>query len=250
MAELESLAGKIFAITGASKGMGLRFARALAREGAKLALLARPSPELDAAGRELAGALALPCNVGNPDEVRTAFAAIAERYGQLNGLINNAAACLPHKIEDSTDAEIWTEINTNLAGPLFCTREAIPLLRASGAGDIVNVSSESVHFPMPFLTLYAATKAGLENLSRGLRTELRADGIRVTVLRSGSVAESSIGASWDPERAQTFMASMHESGAMAHVGAAVAPETMAAMLVQMLRLPREAHLDLVELRAI
>jgi meso-butanediol dehydrogenase/(S,S)-butanediol dehydrogenase/diacetyl reductase len=247
MAELESLDGRVYAITGGSRGMGLRFARALSAEGAKVALLARPSAELEAAARELPDALAVPCDVGDSAEVKAAFAAIGRRYGQLNGLINNAAACLLHKIEESTDLEIKTEIDANLAGPIYCIREAVPLLRASGGGDIVNVSSETVRLPYPYLALYGATKAALENLSQSLRLELRPDGIRVTVLRSGQVSGSSLGSTWSPERAQAFMAEIQALG-QAPV-APVAPETMAAMLVQMLRLPREANLDLVELRA-
>ena len=249
MAALESLEGRVYAITGASKGMGLRFARALAGEGAQVVLIARASSQLTEAAREFPDALALACDVARSDDVRAAFRAIGERHGKLDGLINNAGACLIHKIEDSTDAEIQTEIGANLAGPIHCIREAVPLLRAAGGGDIVNVSSESVPAPIPYLSLYAATKAALESLSRGLRIELRPDKIRVTVLRSGHVAESSLGAAWDPERSQAFYAAVVASGMAALTQAAVAPETMAAMLVQMLRLPREAVLDLVELRA-
>ena len=249
MASLEALDGRIFAVTGASRGMGLRFARALAAEGAHVVLLARASEALDQAAGDMPNALALACDVGDPDAVRAAFRAIETRHGRLHGLINNAASCLLHKIEGSTDAEVRGEIDVNLAGPIYCIREAIPLLRAAGGGDIVNVSSESVHLPFPYLSLYAATKAGLETLSRGLRSELKPDGIRVTVLRSGHVAESSLGRTWDPARAQDFRETIIASGHAAFAGGAVAPETMAAMLVQMLRLPREANLDLVEMRA-
>lgn len=244
MAELQSLAGRVYAVTGASKGMGLRFARALAQEGAKVVLLARASDALTAAGGEIPEAMAVPCDIGRPDAVRAAFAAIRERHGRLHGLVNNAAACLLHKAEGSTDEEIRTEIDTNLAGPLFCIREAIPLLKAAGGGDIVNVSSESVHLPFPFLTLYAATKAGLEMLSQGLREELKPDGIRVSILRSGPVLETSLGAGWRPELIEEFTAITQGAGPIA----AVTPETMAAMLVQMLRLPREAIIDIMELR--
>ena len=249
MASLEELEGRVFAVTGASRGMGLRFAKALAAEGAEVILLARASDALNETANTIPGSLALPCDVGDPSAVRSAFAAIKARYGRLHGLINNAASCLLHKIEGSTDAEIHSEIDINLAGPIYCIREAIPLLRAAGGGDIVNVSSESVNLPFPYLSLYAATKAGLEVLSRGLRSELKPDGIRVTVLRSGHVAESTLGQSWDPGRARAFRETIIASGHAAFAGGAVAPETMATMLVQMLRLPREANLDLVEMRA-
>lgn len=249
MSKLTSLEGRVFAVTGASRGMGLRFARALREEGAKVVILARASEALEEARVEFAGSLVLACDVGSPQSVRAAFAAIGETHGRLDGLINNAAACLIHKIEDSTDAELHTEIDTNLLGPLLCIREAIPLLKASGGGDIVNVSSESVRLPFPYLTLYAATKAGLETLSQGLRAELRPDGIRVTILRAGHVAESSLGAGWDPDRSRAFFETITASGHLAFSGAAVAPETMAAMLAELLKAPREANFDLVELRA-
>ena len=249
MADLDRLDGRIIAITGASKGMGLRFARALAAEGVKVVLLARPSSQLDEAAKEIAGALAIPCDVAQAEEVRRAFRIIAGQHGKLDALINNAGACLIHKIEDTTDQEIATEIGANLQGPIHCIREAIPLLRAAGGGDIINVSSESVLAPIPYLTLYAATKAALESLSRGLRVELKPDKIRVTVLRSGHVAESSLGNSWDPARAQQFHTEIIATGMAGLTGPGVAPETMASMLVQLLKLPREAILDLVEIRA-
>jgi len=89
MAELQSLQGRVYAITGGSKGMGLRYARALNAEGAHVAILARPSAALDAVAAEIPEALALPCDVANLDDVKRAFAAIKDRHGKLDGLINN-----------------------------------------------------------------------------------------------------------------------------------------------------------------
>jgi NAD(P)-dependent dehydrogenase (short-subunit alcohol dehydrogenase family) len=250
LAQLTSLENRVFAVTGASRGMGLRFARALRDAGAKVVILARASEALDAARAEFSPSLALACDVRSPESVRAAFGVIGETYGRLDGLINNAAACLIHKIEESTDEELRAEVDTNLMGPLLCIREAIPLLKAAGGGDIVNVSSESVRLPFPYLTLYAATKAGLETLTQGLRAELRPDGIRVMILRAGHVADSSLGASWDPARTQAFFETIKATGHLAFSGEAVAPETMALMLVQLLKTPREASFDLVELRAL
>ena len=93
--------------------------------------------------------------------MRRAFRIIAGQHGKLDALINNAGACLIHKIEDTTDQEIATEIGANLQGPIHCIREAIPLLRAAGGGDIINVSSESVLAPIPYLTLYADCASSL-----------------------------------------------------------------------------------------
>lgn len=244
------LAGKVVAVTGASRGMGSVFARTLDAEGADVVLLARPSDALEAMAAALPRSLKLACNVADAGQVKAAFAAVRARYGKLDALINNAAICLLHRLEEATDEELSREAETNLVGPALCMREAIPLLRAAGGGDIVNVTSESVRLPFPFLTFYAATKAGLETLSTGLRAELRPDRIRVTVLRSGHVAGGNIGASWSQERTARFFETIKESGHLAFTGEAISPETTANMLIELLRLPREANIDLIELRAI
>ena len=242
---MESLKDRVYAITGGSRGMGLRYARALTAEGAQVCVLARPSEALDAVAAELPDCLALPCDVGTLEDVKRAFAAIRERHGKLHGLINNAASCLPHTIAEATDEEIHSEVFTNLVGPIYTIREAVPLLKVAGRGDIINVSSESTRIPFPMLALYAATKAALESLSGGLRTELKPHKIRVTTLRVGQVSGSSLGTHWEADKAARYVelaASVNDENPMT-------PETTANMVIQMLRLPAEANLDLVELRA-
>lgn len=243
------LKDKVIAVTGASRGLGSVFARTLHHHGARVVLMARGSDALDAIGDDLPDALTLACDVTDPADVRAAFAAIEKRFGRLDGLVNNAAICLLHRIDEMTDEELTREVATNLIGPALCMREAVPLMRKSGGGDIVNVSSESVRLPFPYLSVYAATKAGLETLSAGLRAELRPDHIRVSVLRSGHVAGGAIGAGWDPERAAAFYRTIAESGHLAFAGEAMRPETLAGVLVEMLCLPAEANIDLVEVRA-
>jgi NAD(P)-dependent dehydrogenase (short-subunit alcohol dehydrogenase family) len=243
------LAGKTALVTGASRGIGLRIARALGEAGANVVLLARPSDHLDAAAAEMPDALAAPCDVSSADSVRAAFAQAVARFGRIDILINNAALCLLQAIEEATDEDIRREVETNLIGPVLTIREAIPHMRAAGGGDIVNISSESVRLPFPYLTLYAATKAGLETLSNGLRAELRPDRIRVTVLRSGHVSGGNIGVNWKPERIQPFYDAITKSGHLAFTGEAIAPEITARAIVDLLRLPREANVDLIELRA-
>jgi NAD(P)-dependent dehydrogenase (short-subunit alcohol dehydrogenase family) len=106
---------------------------------------------------------------------------VAERHGRLDGLVNNAAVAWPHRVEDVTDEELQAEVGTNLVGPLLTARVAVPAIRRSGGGDIVNISTESARDPFPFLALFAATKAGMEVLTEGLARELRAEPIRVTL---------------------------------------------------------------------
>jgi len=244
----QDLTGKVVAVTGASRGLGRAFAHALAREGTQVVLMARASEALDKVAGELPDAMAQPCDVSSPDSVRAAFAVIGARYGRLDSLVNNAALLRPVPFEKISDEHLLREIHTNFLGPALTIREAIPLLRAAGGGDIVNISSDSMTVQSPHLTFYAATKGGLEQLSIGLRQELRPDKIRVTVLRSGPVADSELHRGWAMEDREAFYAAMEASGALARFGAPVRPEVMAETLVHLLRMPAEAAVDHLTMR--
>lgn len=244
-----TLHGKVAVVTGASKGLGSHFVDALVAAGAKVACLARPSVELeDVAGRHGDSAAAFGCDVGKAAEVDAAIAGAAERFGRIDLLINNAAIFHPFLVEEATVEQVEQHVSVNLLGPIWCIRAAIPHLRAT-RGQIVTISSESVRMPFPYLTVYAATKAAVETLSQGLRDELRSDGIRVAVLRSGSVAGSTGGQTWDAEVAQRFFAKIQETGHASFTGHAAEPTSMAQTLVAMVSLPDDVNLDLVEARA-
>lgn len=247
---MTKLQGRVAAVTGASRGMGRQFAEALAAEGARVALLARPSEKLDEAAASLGDAArAIPCDVSDPDSVRGAFMAIADVFGGLDILVNNAGISRPALVEDADDAAIRAEVGVNLLGPIFTCREAIPLLRRSAHADIVNVSSESARMAWPFLSVYGATKAGVEALSAGLRAELRKDLIRITTLRSGYVAGGEMAREWGEGVAEKMFAFTSESGHAKMAGTSgIPPEAMGAALVAILTLPREVDADLIELR--
>ena len=104
---------------------------------------------------------------------------------EIDVLINNAAIYEPFTVVEATDAQIWTAVTTNLAGPIFCTRAAVPMM-GKGA-HIINVSSETVELPHAMLSLYQATKAGLERFSQSMDLELEPNGIRVTTVRAGQM---------------------------------------------------------------
>lgn len=242
------LAGKVAVVTGASRGMGQAIAAALAREGAQVAMLARSAAELEAAAAAIGeAAWPLTCNIADPDAVRTVFAAIGERFGGIDALINNAALATPNPIEQAEDAAVQRETAVNILGPLYCCREGIPLLRTRGGGDIINVSSESVRNPYPHLTLYAAAKAALEVFSKGLAVEVANDRIRVTVYRSGNV-RGTFSRDWDPEAKAKARTAAHVAGFYAQSGVQIEPEVPAEMIINLLLLPREARVDLIELR--
>jgi NAD(P)-dependent dehydrogenase (short-subunit alcohol dehydrogenase family) len=181
------MADRVVVITGAGVGLGRSLARQFATEGDKVVLLGRTASKVETVAAEI-GEAALPigCDVASPDQVRAAFALVAERYGRVDVLINNAAIFVPAAVEDYTDALIRDTFMINLAGPVHCVREALPML--TWGSHIINVSSEAVEIDHPLLTLYEASKAGLDRLNRAFRLELGPRGIRVTLARVGRMA--------------------------------------------------------------
>lgn len=216
-----ALDGRTVAVTGASAGSGRGIARRFVAAGASVVLLARAKDRLDAVAAEL-GPAATPvaCDVGDPDSVRAAFDAIASRVGKLDVLINNAAVYRPCAVEHLSDDEIRRQVATNLLGPVYTCRAAIPLLRAAGGGDIVNTSSESTLHPFPMLSMYVATKAALEAFGTVLAQELRDDDIRVTTVIQGTADGAGNGAtdwSWDPEHTAAAMELWQQRGLLDEV---------------------------------
>jgi meso-butanediol dehydrogenase / (S,S)-butanediol dehydrogenase / diacetyl reductase len=197
--------GKVIVITGAGDGLGRALARRFAADGETVILLGRTLSKIEAVAAELgAPHLAIECDVSIPDSVRAAFAIIAKHYPKIDVLINNAAIFVPFTLAEVTDEQISAQININLAGPIYCAREALPLLR--GSGHIINVSSESTHIKMPMLWLYAGAKTSLELISDMWGDELLADGIRVTVVRAGQMMdETKTGSPWPMDVAMRFM---------------------------------------------
>ena len=196
---------KTIVITGAGDGLGRALARRFAADGETVILLGRTFAKVQAVAEELgAPHFAVECDVSKPDTVRAAFAKIAERHPKVDVLINNAGIFEPFTLAEARDDQIIAQMMTNFAGPIFCAREALPLLR--GGGHIVNVTSESVHLKMPMLWMYAGTKTGLEFISDMWAHELAAEDVRVTVVRAGQMMdETKTGTSWPLDVAMRFM---------------------------------------------
>lgn len=246
---MEQLAGKVAIVTGASKGMGRHFVAALIEAGMRVVALARPSAQLDALAAEHGDqVLTIGCDVAAPDQVNAAIAQAAAKLGRIDLVVNNAAIFHPFAFADGSDEIIRRHVEVNLLGVSWLIRAAIPHLRAT-QGQIVSISSESVNLPFPMLALYAATKAAVETLSAGLRDELRSDGIRVCVLRSGSVSGGSGGDGWSDADKQAFYSKIVETGHAAMSGSPATPQSMAQALVAAVSLPRDISIDLIEVRA-
>lgn len=210
------LAGKVAAVTGATSGSGRAIGRRFAREGARVYLLARGPERLAELEADLGPSVTgLATDVGDPESVEAAFARIAADHGKLDILVNNAAIYRPCPFESLSDEDIEAQVRTNLLGPIYTCRAAIPLLRAAGGGDIINTSSESTLDPFPYLGMYVATKAGLEGLGNVLRAEFEREEIRVTTLIQGvALGEGggSTGWAWDPAHSEIASQRWTEDG--------------------------------------
>lgn len=202
---------KVIVITGAGMGLGRATARRLAADGNTLVLLGRTLSKVEKVADELGhGAFGVACDVSSADSVRAAFASIAERHAKIDVLINNAAIYQPFLVTEATDEQIAASLATNMAGPVYCCRAAIPMM-GRGA-HIINISSESAIMPFAMLSMYQSTKAGLERFSESLHAELMPDGIRVTMTRCGQMKDDDSTWDIDPAVAGRFVQSNMERG--------------------------------------
>jgi short-subunit dehydrogenase len=221
---MATLGGKAIVLTGASQGLGVVMARALAAEGANLLLAARSEDKLKAV------ALAMPPGTHVFTQVtdvtsaagRSALLARATReFGPIDVLINNAG------VEDlgiyaEQDPEVLRRIvETNLLAPMLLTREALPAMLKRGQGHVVNIASLAGRTGMPFGAAYSGSKGGLAEWSISLTGELRGSGVAVSVICPGFVAE-------------TGMFSRKDTRAPKSIGSS-RPEAVAAAVLKVLR---------------
>jgi NADP-dependent 3-hydroxy acid dehydrogenase YdfG len=245
------LADKVVVIAGASAGIGHATAIRCAAEGAHVVMLARGADRLAASAAQV-GAAAMPivCDIAQPNSVRAAFAEVAERFGRVDALLNVAGVARIRRIEDATDDDIAFVVGVNFLGPIYTTRAAVPLMRAAGAGDIINISSEIVGDYMPKMVLYGATKGGLDTFSRMMVHELKADNIRVCQYVSGSVGGTSFGDNFGPEEIGAAYPEWLESGYLTRVaGPGMDAAWMADAIVFALTRPRGQMIDLINVRS-
>lgn len=192
--------GKVYVVTGASRGVGYAVCQALHARGARFGMLARTAKEIEAHADAFGDlALAVPCDVGDRASVDAAIARVVRRFGGLDGLVNNAGMSRIAPVERLTEADMLTMFRINVLGPLNMIQALLPHLRARGGGHILNISSAGVRdlAEFPFLGGYASSKAALERLTAELRVEVAArDNIAVTLFSLGSTM-TYFGVGWD-----------------------------------------------------
>jgi NAD(P)-dependent dehydrogenase (short-subunit alcohol dehydrogenase family) len=180
---------KVALVTGAARGLGLATARRFLAEGWRVALLDIDGETLDRTHTALASAktIAIRCDVADAAGVAGAFALVAEKFGRLDALINNAGIAIFKPILEVT-YEDWSRVlAVNLTGPFLCAQAATPLMRDSGGGAIVNITSISGLRASTLRTAYGTSKAGLAHLTQQQAIELAALGIRVNAVAPGPV---------------------------------------------------------------
>jgi NADP-dependent 3-hydroxy acid dehydrogenase YdfG len=180
------LEGQVALVTGGSRGLGHAIARALAAEGAALALLARPGAELDQAVTALtaqdARAIAAPADVTRAAEVERAVRTTLEQLGRLDILVLNAGTWQGAPLHESSEA-MWDQlIGLNLKGAFLALKAALPAMIAQKRGTIVGISSLGGLVGQPGSAIYAASKWGLRGLLESAALELKPHHIRVSIV--------------------------------------------------------------------
>lgn len=184
------LAGKVAVVTGASKGIGAEIARSLAAAGAAVVVnyaSSKAGADKVVADIEKAGgkAIAIQANLSQPDEARQLVARTKEAFGRLDVLVNNAGVYEFAPLEAITPEHFHRQFDLNVLGLLIATQEAAKLM--GDGGSIINVSSVVATYTPPNTSVYSATKAAVDAITRSLSKELGPRKIRVNSVNPGMV---------------------------------------------------------------
>jgi len=183
------LNNKIALITGGGRGIGRAIALAFARQGAIVAVSARTKEQVDAVAKEIgANAVALVCDVADPDSVNTMFSRAQQALGRGPDILVNNAGIAESATLVNTDDELWHRLlNTNLSGTFYCTRAALPSMIQERWGRIINVASIAGKTGAPYISAYAASKHGVLGLTRSVAHEVATLGITANAICPGYV---------------------------------------------------------------
>jgi NAD(P)-dependent dehydrogenase (short-subunit alcohol dehydrogenase family) len=177
------LSGKVAFITGGGTGIGRACALAFAAEGAEIAVAGRRKAPLEGVVRGIQSsggkALALTCDIVDREAVEAAISSVALHFGRLNVIVNNAGAIVVGTAEETSDEDWSRVLATNLTGTFHVSRAAIPALRKSGGGSIVNIGSYLGIVGRQRRAAYCAAKAGVAGLTRAMALDHAQDNIRV-----------------------------------------------------------------------
>jgi short-subunit dehydrogenase len=187
----EPVSDQVIIVTGASSGIGAAAARRLARDGARLALVARRADRLREVGSEVerlgAEALLVPADVTQGPDVRHMVEATLARWGRVDVLVNNAGISFDEPITGLEAEKLRQEVNVNLIAPIECSQAVLPVMLRQRSGHIINVASIEALIATPGSSVYCATKFGLLGYSDSIRRRLRGTGVHVSTFCPGYV---------------------------------------------------------------
>ncbi|HZP61074.1 MAG TPA: SDR family oxidoreductase [Opitutaceae bacterium] len=178
---MPSLRGKTALVTGASRGIGLAIARALARAGLRLALLSRTRPPTGVRGKFI------PCDLAESEQIPAAVAQAAAHFGRIDFIVNNAGLFLEKPVTEIALADWEKILRVNLTAPFLICREVLPAMIKRRQGRIINIASVASVQSYLHQSAYSASKHGLLGFARGLAIEARPHHIHVHTLCPGGV---------------------------------------------------------------
>ncbi len=233
---METLEKKIAIVTGGTRGIGRAIAERLLRDGASVAICGRTADSVKRAVTDLkplGDVFGEAADVTDVKQVGKFFHAVDQHYGGLDILVNNAGAGVFRKVGEMSPEEWHGNIDLNLNGPFYCTREALPLLTRRGGGSIINISSLAGKNAFTGGAGYNAAKAGLNLFSEALMLDHRHDNIRVTYIMPGSVATDFSGGPSQRAGDTSWM---------------IAAEDVAEAVALVLRIPTRTMISRIEMR--
>ncbi len=175
-------------ITAGASGIGSEIAMILSQADAKVIICDKDQEVLDQFSKNNPEIITLKADVSREEEVASFFNEIKYHFGEINALINNAGIAGPSaKLEDTNFNDWKNTLSVNLNGTFLCTKSAIPLLRSSGGGSIINIGSTSSFMGTPLRSSYSATKWGLIGLTKTWAMEYGEDNIRINTICPSSV---------------------------------------------------------------
>jgi len=185
-----SLKGKVAIITGGGRGLGRATALAMAREGARVAVMARTEEDIAAVVGHIKAkggqVLAISGDVSQEADVARLVKETVAAFSAVHVLVNNAAVIGPPRFLADADVTAWEEtLNVNLTGAYLCTRAVAPMMAEQRKGKIINITSGLGQMAYPRFCAYAVSKAGLIQLTRSLAEELREHNIQVNAIDPG-----------------------------------------------------------------
>jgi NADP-dependent 3-hydroxy acid dehydrogenase YdfG len=249
---MQSLDGRVGVITGASSGIGAAVARALAAAGMRVVLGARRAERLATVCDDIraAGGSAefLAADMRDEVQVEALIAAAVSRFGQIDALVNNAATGTLRTIAEGRTEEWRTTIETNLLGTLLTCRAALRHMLPRRTGDILNVTSASAHEAWPYLAVYAASKAAIHTLSRGLRAEVAGSGVRVMTIEVHNIGSTDFASNFDPALLPDAIQRWLELGLLTRESIVLEPNDVARAVVFQLSQPHPASIHHLTLR--